>query len=365
MSDLYQKHKIFFLVLIVLAIGFLLWYFHQIVIFIIVAGVISIIGSPLVELLDRIRIGRIRFPHVLSVILTLLLILAVIFSMIGFFVPLVIKEANLISNIDVGKLVDHYEDTYYNLIWTLRKYGIMVGGGSPETWFKDWIIQLLDFNLFSDVLTSIIQFTGNFFFFLVSILFLSFFFLYDVKMLPRFILLLVPGKYTEQVKNVMIKSRTLLSRYFIGLFIQILTNIASYALVLSIIGVKGALVIAFFAGIVIIIPYLGGIISMIMGVLLGVTGVISDGHFDMIFPMTLKILLGMLIVQTLDNNLFQPFIQGKSVKAHPAEIFIVVLAAASIGGIPGMIVAVPAYGFLKIIATEFLSQFKIIQQLKE
>ena len=73
----------------------------------------------------------------------------------------------------------------------------------------------------------------------------------------------------------------------------------------------------------------------------------------------------MFVVQTIDNNVFAPLIQGKSVKAHPVEIFIVVIAAASLGGIVGMIVAVPTYGFIKIVANEFLSNFKVFRQISE
>jgi len=184
-------------------------------------------------------------------------------------------------------------------------------------------------------------------------------------MLPRFILLLTPEKYYEQIKSVMFKSRDLLSRYFIGLIIQIIANIITYSLALSIIGVKSPLVIGFFTGIIIIIPYLGGIISMIMGVILGVTGVISMGDYALIMPMAIKIIVAMFVVQTIDNNVFAPLIQGKSVKAHPVEIFLVVIAAASFGGILGMIVAVPVYGFIKIVAHEFLSNFKIMHQISE
>lgn len=359
MTSLYQQHRLFFLVVITLAAGFLLWYFHQIVIVIILAGVISIIGSPLVETLDRIKIGRLRFPHVLSVTITLLLLVGMLFSMIAFFIPLVIKEANLISNIDTESLIEYYQHDYYDLIWTLRKYGIMAGSDSMQSLIKEKLLVMLDFGLVSDVLSSLILFTGNFFFYFVSILFLSFFFLDDPRMMPRLILKLIPEKHTGPARNVMIQSKTLLARYFIGLFIEILANILLYAIALSIVGVRGALVIAFFAGIVIIIPYLGGILSMIMGLLLGVTGVISVGQFDMIIPMIIKIVIAMSVVQTIDNNLLQPYIQGKSVKAHPAEIFLVVLAAASLGGIPGMIVAVPAYGFFKIIAFEVLKQFNL------
>ncbi len=365
MRELYLKNKLFFLILIFGGIGFLIWYFSNIVIFIIVAGVISIVGAPLVGLFDRIKIGRYNFPHSLSVVITLLIILTVFFGMFSLFIPLVIREAQMISNIDGKELIDYFQEDIKSVHSLLLQYGIMPKGATLESTTKQAILKIIDFGMFSNVLSSIISFTGTFFFNLFSIVFLSFFFLKDNRMLPGFILLITPGKYSDQIKSVMSKSRDLLSRYFIGLIIQIMANILSYSLALYIIGVKSPMVIGFFAGIIIIIPYLGGIISMLMGVILGLTGVIAMGEYAMILPMTFKILAAMFVVQTIDNNVLSPLIQGKSVKAHPVEIFIVVIAAAGLGGILGMVVAVPAYGFIKIVAGEFLNNFRVIQRISE
>jgi len=365
MRELYLKNKLFFLILITGAIGFLVWYFSNIVIFIIVAGVISIVGAPLVGLLDRIKIGRYRFPHSLSVTFTLLFILTLFFGIFSLFIPLVINEAQLISNIDGKQLMDYFHEDISSFQSVMIRYGILPRGATFESSAKQAILKIIDFGMFSNVLTSIISFTGTFFFNLFSIVFLSFFFLKDTMMLPRFILLVSPRKYRDLTKSVMSKSRDLLSRYFIGLIIQIMANILSYSLALYIIGVKSPLVIGFFAGIIIIIPYLGGILSMLMGVILGLTGVISMGEYAMILPMTFRIIAAMFVVQTIDNNVLAPLIQGKSVKAHPVEIFLVVIAAAGLGGILGMVVAVPAYGFIKIVAGEFLNHFSIVQRISE
>ena len=67
-----------------------------------------------------------------------------------------------------------------------------------------------------------------------------------------------------------------------------------------------------------------------------------------------------IIVAGVISIVFAPLIQRKSVNVHPVEIFFVVIAAASLGGIACMIVAVPTYGFVKIIAHEFLSNFRIV-----
>jgi predicted PurR-regulated permease PerM len=365
MKELYEKYKLFFIILIILVIGFLVWYFSEIVIFIIVATVVSIIGTPLVERLDRIRIGRFHFPHILSVIMTLLLIIILFFGIFSIFIPLVFKEASMISDIDTQGLVNYFKDDLTWLQSTLTQYGVLPKGATIESAMKQMLMKVIDFSLFSNILSSIISFTGAFFFNVISIIFLSFFFLNDVRMIPRLILLVVPESQVERTRNVMIRSKKILSRYFIGLIIQVFLNILTYSLALYIIGVQGALVIGFFAGIIIVIPYIGGLIAILTGVVLGITGLVSVGEYASIGPMIIKIIIAMFAVQMIDNNVFQPYIQGKSVKAHPVEIFLVVIAAATIGGIPAMIVAVPAYAFLRIVATEFFSQSRLVQKMNE
>jgi predicted PurR-regulated permease PerM len=176
MRELYQKNKLFFLILIMALVGFLVWYFANIVIFIIVAGVISIVGAPLVEFLDKIKVGRFVFPHVLSVTITLLLLLMLFFGMFSLFIPLVVNEANLISNIDGKQLLAYFHDEISGLQSMLVRYGIMPRGATIESVAKQAILKIIDFGMFSNILSSVISFTGTFFFNLFSVVFLSFFF---------------------------------------------------------------------------------------------------------------------------------------------------------------------------------------------
>lgn len=358
MPELYRKNQLFFIVVATAAIGGLLWYFSSIVICVILAAVLSIIGSPLVELLDKIKIGKIRFPHALSVIITMLLILAVVLGMFAIFIPLIVSEVQLISTIDGAKLSQYYHDEMASLQSVINEYGLMKRGMTIEKSIKDSVLKFFDLTLFSNIITSVISFTGTFFFNLFTISFLSFFFLRDPMMLARGILLITPKQYEEQIKNIMMESKKLLSRYMIGLILQIMANITTYSLALYIVGAPDPLVIGFVTGVIIIIPYIGGIISMILGVLIGITGMVAVGGYDLIVPMAIKIVAAMFIVQTIDNNVFAPLIQGRSVKAHPVEVFLVVIAAGSIGGILGMVVAVPAYGLVKIVVNEFRTRFK-------
>ncbi len=71
------------------------------------------------------------------------------------------------------------------------------------------------------------------------------------------------------------------------------------------------------------------------------------------------------ITQLIDNLVFQPFIFGKSVYAHPIEILIVIMMAGSLAGITGMILAIPAYTVLRVFAKEFFNNFRVVQKLTE
>ena len=68
-------------------------------------------------------------------------------------------------------------------------------------------------------------------------------------------------------------------------------------------------------------------------------------------------------MQLIDNFVFQPLIFSNSVKAHPLEIFIVIFSAGLLFGITAMLVAIPFYTIFRVMAKEFLHDFKFVQKL--
>lgn len=87
-----------------------------------------------------------------------------------------------------------------------------------------------------------------------------------------------------------------------------------------------------------------------------------DFYTEML-PLILKVIGAFAAMQMLDNFVLQPFIFSNSVLAHPLEIFIVILVGAKLSGILGMILAIPVYTVIRVIARAFLSEFKIVQKL--
>ena len=160
------------------------------------------------------------------------------------------------------------------------------------------------------------------------------------------------------------QSRSLISRYVLGIIMDTLAVMTSYALILSILGVKGAIVIAVLAGFLNVIPYIGPVIGVMSGIVIGLTASISSGVLDGLDVIAIKIGLGMLGVIILDNIFYDPFIQGKSIQAHPLEIFLVIIAGEIIGGVIAMIVIIPVYGVLEILVTRYLHHFPQIQMIE-
>jgi predicted PurR-regulated permease PerM len=163
MKELYEKNKLFFIILIIAVIGFLAWYFSNILICIIVAGVISIIGNPLVEFLDKVRIGKIRMPHSIRVIITLLLIITLVVGLFGFFIPLVLNEVQLVSSIDWKKLTEYYSNEIDWLQNILVQTGLIHKGATVEILLKANLTRFLDFSLFSNIVSGVIIYRRLFF----------------------------------------------------------------------------------------------------------------------------------------------------------------------------------------------------------
>jgi predicted PurR-regulated permease PerM len=214
----------------------------------------------------------------------------------------------------------------------------------------------------TETFTNLIGSLGNLAFALFSVLFISFFFLKERNLFRTIIMAFVPDRFENRVKNIYPRLRSNISRYFVGLLIQItiITTLVSIGLKLG--GFHNTIVIGFFAGLINVIPYLGPIIGLSFGITLGMAQTLGDSSLQ--FAPAFFIIIGVFgLVQVLDNFITQPFIFSTSIRAHPLEIFLVISFAASLAGIAGMIVAVPVYSVFRLLAGEFLGHIKFIRWL--
>lgn len=359
-----NKSKYLLIGIVVLALALVAWYLKTILIYICVAIVISLIGQPLVRFYSKLKWKNFKIPDSLCALLALGTITFVIICFVSMFIPLLVEEARIISKINPNEVVTTFREPLANLNYDLQKFQIHYGNGeSLEKYLATQLTSILGFQEVSMYAQSMVSFTTSIIFGTFAVLFMAFFFMKDEYLIYSTILLLTPPKHIEAIKDIVRDTKRLLTKYFIGILLDMLFVTVVTTIGLSILGVKNALLIGMFAGLMNVIPYIGPLIGAAFAVLIGVTSNLELEFYTQLIPLVYKIMLLSLIVQLIDALIFQPLVISKVVKAHPLEIFLVILIAGTLAGIGGMIIAVPVYTILRIIAKEFLFNFKIVQKL--
>ena len=359
--------KIFLTTLLVVLLALFFWYFKTIVIYVLVAGVVSLIGQPLMNLLAKVRFGKVKLPVSVRAILVLVFFWGLIYGFIRISLPIVFSQAEAISNINVNELQEKINDPLSIVDKTLKTYNLgSVDYDKLNNYVTDKLKQFIDISDLSNILSGLIRIIGELLIAIFSITFITYFFLTDSNLFYKMILFFVPDKYDDRFLKALKQIQYLLSRYFIGvtlesLLITILRTLG-FTLILGI-DFKVSLIISLFSGIINVIPYVGNIIGYIFAVVyLYITNMDLDFYNELV-PLLTYMTIIYYTVQLIDNILFQPLIYARSVKAHALEIFLVILMAGSVGGILGMFLAIPTYTVLRVIANEFFSQYKVVSEI--
>jgi predicted PurR-regulated permease PerM len=352
-------------ILVLVIIAYMIWRFSYIIAWVLIAAVLSFIGQPLVRFFDKIHIKKLRMPHFLSALISLLVIVLLLLGLIAVFVPLIFNQAETISRIDVGQIAQNLQGPLQWLDEKLHLLGAIPAVQTIQDFLVDKAKALVNLGSVGSLLGNFISVAGNIFVGLFSILFIAFFFLKDENMFEEGLLLFVPIKHHLATRKVVAESKNLLVRYYIGVVLEVLGVMSLIAIGLWIFGVKNAILIGFFGGIMNIIPYLGPIIGSVIGIVLGITSTLATGSYNELLPVTIKLASVFVVVNFIDNNILVPVIYSKSVKSHPLEIFLVIIIGGGIAGLVGMLLAVPVYTLLRVIAKEFFQQFRVVKKLTE
>ena len=354
---------IFFGILLLLGCA---WFFRSIVVYILVSGVFSIMGRPLVDLLCKIRIRRWSFPRSLGALLTLVALWGVIILFFYIFVPLVTRQINYFSTTDSEKIVQIIAGPINKVESLVRA----INKDIPQNiTIQDYIVKkvsgVLNINLIQNFIGSLIGILGNVIIAIFSITFITFFFLKDQRLFFESILMWVPDKYVNNVTRALNSIKNLLTRYFIGIVIQSTCIMILVTIGMTIAGIdfQQSLVMGLIIGILNVIPYAGPWIGLAIAITMGVASHINQDITTVVIPLVTYMIIVEVVTHLIDNIVFQPIIYSNSVRAHPLEVFIVVLAAGFAAGIPGMIFGIPAYTVLRVFAREFFYNFKAVQKI--
>jgi len=361
-----QRIKNIIIALAFVLFGFLVYYFSYIVTYILIAAVLALIGRPLVRKYQQITIRKFQMGKSGAAFLTLLTLWLGLVCFFGFLIPMVVSEVNQLSSINVEEVISYLNKALDQLKINYPQFAPNIPqGGTLETYLETQLKGLLNIDQVSYVFGSLATVLGNFFLMIFSVSFILYFFLKEEELFRNWILVLAPEKYELRVSGVMDKVGNLLKRYMIGILLQILgvmiLDIFGFTLVG--LGFGHAVVVGVFAGILNVIPYIGPWIAAIFALVVAVANNLNSSFIVVTLPLMFLVVIVVMVVQFIDSMVFQTVIYSHSVKAHPLEVFFVILMAGGIAGIPGMILAIPVYTVLRVIAGEFLSEFKIVQQL--
>ena len=403
----------------ILIIGVILYFFSDIVSYIIMAWVVSMIGAPLFRLLNKfVKSG-------LAAGLTLTILFLFMILMVRLFVPPLFEQAKNLAGIDYEKIIigleEPIEDTKQWLInkgliaddsqveipeeseveaedsyithvididSLMKERGdtlqtaninllVNIEHNEPEVQdtqmlensylnrLKNSVVSVLNPSKIPQLLSSVVGVFGGFLIALMSVLFIAFFFLKERGLFTKMVSSFVPNNQESKVSHAIEESSALLIRYFVGLCVQVLIITVLTSVVLKLFGFKSAMLMAFCFAILNLIPYIGPIMGNLVGVLIVISSNLDVGFYDVMLPKIITAVVIFGVLQVLDNVILQPNIFSKSVKAHPLEIFIVILMGAKLGGILGMVIAIPAYTVLRVLAKVFFSEFEVVKKLTQ
>ncbi len=356
-----NRSKIILVITLLCIIAFC-FVFTKIVIYMLIATVMALVAQPFVKLLNKARIKEKHLPDGLIALISLIAMLSVLFCFFYVFIPLIVEQGKFIARLN-------FHDVFTDVLNQFPKIrNLLMNVGTEEEISKNAYNQLSTFAnisnaglLLDKLLSGFGSITGGF----LIVSFITFFLLKDNKLAYRTVLLITPVEYEAEMKDILRTTKSMLTSYFVALFIDVIIVITLVSSLLYFLGVPNALFIGVFAGIMNVIPYVGPIISFIFACALGVTGSLQEGEIALIGPIISKIFWVLLGVNMVDGFLIQPYLYSNSVKAHPLEIFIVILMASALAGVWGMIVAIPTYTLLRIVAKEFLANYKFFKKMTE
>ena len=347
--------------------GVLCWYFRSVLMYIILAFVVSLVSRPLVVQMHKVRIKGRSAPDWLLAILSILVVIAGLLLVATQVIPVVvniIREASVFNDMTLSG--SDISDTVNG--WVVGLFPSLGKDYDAISVILDYLKSATSGFSITGLLGSVAGVVVDLAVGLFAVVFISFFFVKDDRLFSRIVGALVPDRIEGRVTDAIGDIEHLLSRYFVGLLLEMLCvalfNFPGLALIARI-GVSYALGIAFIAGILNIIPYVGPILGEVLGVLLCVVlkygaGVGLNVNIWIFALVVLAIMLG---VQLIDNIVLQPLIYSTSIQASPLEIFIVMLMAGHIGGIAGMLAAIPAYTVIRVVAGRFFYDKKIVRRL--
>jgi predicted PurR-regulated permease PerM len=348
----------------VLLMAVVVWYFRDLVSYVLISWGLSLLGQPFMRLLrQRAKLGKRKLPDSLNALIVLCSIIFVVVGLVGIFVPMVVEQARQLYSIDIQTLTTALKEPLSQLNQWAHRFGLIQSQDdilvAAQNLASEWLRNLKISNFFSSaLLTASNAAVGT-----ISVMFITFFFLKDQTMFLSFVVSVFPSQHETSIREAVNDTTLLLGRYLGGLFLQMLFVGTFMTIAFLLLGIKNAILIAVFAALINIVPYLGPMLGCLFAISITISSSLELDFYTQTVPkiVTVSIIFG--VMQLVNDWIVQPLIFSNRVLAHPLEIFLVTLIGAKLGGIIGMVLAIPSYTVLRVLAREFFNQYRFVQKL--
>jgi predicted PurR-regulated permease PerM len=318
---------LFALALIIL----MMWLGKSILIPLFFAFLVAILLHPVVRFLEKVHI-----PRALASLLTILISLILIAALFYFFSRQVVRLSKDLPSLQ-AKVADQLQQAQD---WIYNKYHV---NNSDQTAYVKKSVNGFMGTAVNSAATTFVGIAETLILTIFFFIF-TFFILFHRRLLMQFLLALFDHSHNERVSMIVMKVRSLINSYILGLLMEMLVLSVIIFTTLSIIGIKYALLLSVLAAIMNIIPYFGIYLSMVIAMLVTLASNSGGG--------ALTVGIVFLAAHFIDANIILPRIVGGQVKMNPFITLLTVLVGHLIWGIPGMFLFIPLAAMIRLISDE-------------
>ena len=326
------------------------WFFRDVIVYMLAAGLVSLIGRPIMTFFNRLKIKGKGLPSWIYAILTLIIVIGLFLAVLATIIPIIAGIAKDISMVNVEHAASSISIPLKEINdFLITRFPSLGSDFRIETAILNEVkhLNFINVSLFSSIINSVASFIASFGVGIFSVMFIAFFFLKDEKLFANIIGALVPDKHEANAREAYKDIEHLLSRYFIGLIVEIfgIALIDFLGLVFIVrLGFNASIGIAFICGVLNIIPYVGPFIGGVIGTVLAVVMKYCCNMpvgLDVNFWVFIIIIVARFwFAQIIDGLIYQPVIYSNSIK-----------------------VAIPCYTVIRVIAARFFQNVKFIRKL--
>lgn len=308
---------------------------------IMLASLFYYILRPLVQLVER---GRI--PRSIAIFMIYFIFLGIFITLNTIFVPEIIRQIDDLRTLPTTEKIEAVKEGTKDILRTLTFNQLSM------TQIQHWLT--IYWQKISEIIThfllSSLSTLTSVAIALVLTPFVLFYFLKDDYLFVDFFMAYSPKEYEKEIRKIISDIDTTLSHYIHAqLTVALIVGSILYIGYL-IINLQHALILALFAMIFYTIPFLGTFIAIIPALIIG----LADSPF-----MAFKVILVMIVAHVIESDIVSPKILGQRLHIHPLTIILLLLAAGSLYGLIGLLLATPIYAIIKVIVWNVYKIFRL------